>query len=152
MTATPAERSLLHRTAIALALAVAGATAGATTVSALGMLRPGWVLLAALTAGGLAAAVAVRWAVGSVRGPLAALRDGVRSFHDGDFSMRLRADGPTEVGELLRLYNQIADALGSERREIYQRELLLDTVLQGAPSGISAYFGMVPTRCQPPRS
>ena len=38
-----------------------------------------------------------------------------------------------ELGELVRLYNQMGDALRSERHDIYQRELLLDTVLQGAP-------------------
>jgi nitrogen fixation/metabolism regulation signal transduction histidine kinase len=127
------ERSLLARTAIALAVAVACAAGGGASASALVAGRPGWVLLAAAAAGGLAAAAALRWALATVRGSLAALRDGVRSFQDGDFSMRLRADAPGELGDLLQLYNKIADALGSERREIYQRELLLDTLLQSAP-------------------
>jgi two-component system, NtrC family, nitrogen regulation sensor histidine kinase NtrY len=127
-----AQASLLTRTAAALAgviLCSAAAAAGASALAG----GAGWVLLAGLVAGGAAAAALLRWALGSVRGPLLALRDGVRSFRDGDFSMRLRVDGPDELGELLRLYNQIADALGSERREIYQRELLLDALLQSAP-------------------
>src|SRR5262249_41125197 len=41
-----------------------------------------------------------------------------------------------ELGELVALYNRMGDALKLERNEIYQRELLLDTVLQGAPMAI----------------
>jgi two-component system, NtrC family, nitrogen regulation sensor histidine kinase NtrY len=128
------QRTLLVRTAIALVAAVLSAAGAATAAALLApAARAGWVLAAALTAGGLVAVTLLGWAVGAIRGPLAALRDGVRSFRDGDFSMRLRVDAADEVGELLAMYNQMADALGSERREIYQRELLLDALLQSAP-------------------
>jgi two-component system, NtrC family, nitrogen regulation sensor histidine kinase NtrY len=40
------------------------------------------------------------------------------------------------VGELLTLYNEMGDALRTERHDLYQRELLLDTVLQGAPIAV----------------
>ena len=51
--------------------------------------------------------------------------------------MRLAATRRDELGDLVALYNEMGDALRAERHDIYQRELLLDTVLQGAPVGIS---------------
>jgi nitrogen fixation/metabolism regulation signal transduction histidine kinase len=74
--------------------------------------------------------------LGSVSRTLQAVTDGVRSFRDTDFSMRLAQTRDDELGELVALYNQMGDALRSERHEIYQRELLLDTLLQGAPMAI----------------
>ncbi len=50
--------------------------------------------------------------------------------------MRLAATGVGELRELVELYNRMGDTLRSERSEIYQRELLLDTLLQGAPMAI----------------
>jgi nitrogen fixation/metabolism regulation signal transduction histidine kinase len=71
-----------------------------------------------------------------VRATLQAVTDGVRSFQENDFSMRLAATGVGELRELVDLYNRVGDALRSERSDIYQRELLLDTLLQGAPMAI----------------
>ena len=36
----------------------------------------------------------------------------------------------------MTLYNGLGDALRSERHDLYQRELMLETVLQGAPMAI----------------
>ena len=74
--------------------------------------------------------------LGSARRTLMALTDGIRSFRDGDFSLRLAVTRHDELGDLVGLYNEMGDALRDERHDIYQRELLLDTVLQGAPMGI----------------
>ena len=76
-----------------------------------------------------------RLARSATRG-LAALEDGVRSLRDGDYSLRLAVTRRDELGDLIDLYNQMADALRGERQEIRSRELLLDTVLQGAPIAI----------------
>lgn len=65
-----------------------------------------------------------------------ALTDGVRSFHDRDFSMRIAADPGSEIAELITLYNQVGDLLRDERNQLYQKELLLDTILQGAPMAV----------------
>lgn len=67
---------------------------------------------------------------------LQALTDGVRSFRDQDFSLRLSVRRHDELGDLVALYNQMGDALRAERHDLFQRELLLDTVLQGAPIAI----------------
>jgi nitrogen fixation/metabolism regulation signal transduction histidine kinase len=67
---------------------------------------------------------------------LAALGDGVRSFRDADYSMRIAAISNDEIGELVAVYNEVADAMRTQRNDIYQKELLLDTILQGSPIAI----------------
>jgi nitrogen fixation/metabolism regulation signal transduction histidine kinase len=64
---------------------------------------------------------------------LAALGDGVSSFKDSDFSLNLNATRRDELGELARQYNQAGTSLRQERYHLYQRELLLDTVIQSTP-------------------
>jgi two-component system, NtrC family, nitrogen regulation sensor histidine kinase NtrY len=71
-----------------------------------------------------------------VLGTLEGLDDGVRALHDGDFSMRLAVDGNDEVAEIKSLYNEVADTMRAERKEIYQKELLLDTILQRTPVAV----------------
>lgn len=67
---------------------------------------------------------------------LEGLDDGVRALRDGDFSMRLAAAGNDEVTDIKRLYNEVADVMREERNQIYQKELLLDTILQRTPVGV----------------
>ena len=112
------------------------ATAGAAALALRFTSRPALVLAAGLLAGSALALLTVRQSLATVRRTLAALGDGVRSFRDSDFSLRLAADRRDEIGELVGLYNEMGDALRAERHDLYQRELLLDTVLQGAPIGI----------------
>lgn len=71
-----------------------------------------------------------------VKETVQAVTDGVRSFKDGDFGLRLARTRQDELGELVSLTNDIGNVLRLERSEIYQRELLLDSVLQGAPMAI----------------
>jgi nitrogen fixation/metabolism regulation signal transduction histidine kinase len=113
-----------------------GITAGVAALVAWRVPDPLAVLAAGLLAGTVMALLVVRRSLASARRTLAALTDGVRSFRDTDFSMRLHATRRDELGELVELYNEMGDALRAERHDLYQRELLLDTVLQGAPVGI----------------
>jgi nitrogen fixation/metabolism regulation signal transduction histidine kinase len=80
------------------------------------------------------------WILGRVLGPasrvLQALRDGVRGFKDHDFSLSLVVDRRDELGELVELYNAIGDVLREERRNLIQREMLLETVLESTPTAI----------------
>ncbi len=114
----------------------ASLAAVAALLAALFLPDPASVFLAAAVAGGGFAA----WAVhrGQRRGERArqALRDGVQSFREADFSVRLAVTGHDELSELMAVYNQMADALREGHNEIYQRELLLDTILQGTPVAI----------------
>jgi len=108
-----------------------GASAGGVA-AALGW-APGLVLAAGVAAGGLLALVALAGAIGRMRQVLSALEDGVRSFREADFSLRLAVDRRDELGALVDLYNDLGDALRAERRDMVQRELLLDTLLHGVP-------------------
>jgi two-component system, NtrC family, nitrogen regulation sensor histidine kinase NtrY len=67
---------------------------------------------------------------------LTALGDGMRSFRDRDFSMRLAARGDDELSEIVRVYNDVGEILRARRNDVYQKELLLDTILQGTPIAV----------------
>lgn len=67
---------------------------------------------------------------------LQALIDGVSSLRDGDFSVNLAVRRRDELGDLAAAYNSVGDILRSERQNLYQRELLLDTVIQSSPQAL----------------
>ena len=127
--------SLSGRFALFAGTAMLAAAAAAAWASALGW-PPVSVFLAGLAVGVPLAAWMVARAFRPVRNTLRTLTDGVRSFHENDFGLRIAGGQGDELGELVSLYNRLGDALRRERNEIYQRELLLDTVLQGAPMAI----------------
>jgi nitrogen fixation/metabolism regulation signal transduction histidine kinase len=62
-----------------------------------------------------------------------AVRDGVLSLRDHDFSMSIAPIPTGELRELVTAYNSLGDLLRRERLDLYQRELLLDTVIQTTP-------------------
>jgi nitrogen fixation/metabolism regulation signal transduction histidine kinase len=62
-----------------------------------------------------------------------ALGDGVLSLKDRDFSMSVTRASSDELGELVDHYNGLGDRLRVERQSLYQRELMLDTVIQSTP-------------------
>jgi two-component system nitrogen regulation sensor histidine kinase NtrY len=62
-----------------------------------------------------------------------AVRDGVSSLRDHDFSMSITPVPNGELRELVTAYNSLGDLLRRERLDLYQRELLLDTVIQTTP-------------------
>jgi nitrogen fixation/metabolism regulation signal transduction histidine kinase len=64
---------------------------------------------------------------------LRAITDGLNSLRDRDFSISIAADRKDEFGELIGAYNSLGAVLRSERQSLYQRELLLDTVIQSTP-------------------
>jgi len=89
-------------------------------------------VLALAVAVPLAIWLARRWA-GPVGRLLRALNDGFTSFRDGDFSVSLASARRDELGELVSSYNAVGDVLRRERQDLFQRELLLDTVIQSTP-------------------
>lgn len=62
-----------------------------------------------------------------------ALGDGVQSLKDRDFSVSVTAATGDELGELVAHYNGLGERLRVERQSLYQRELMLDTVIQATP-------------------
>jgi nitrogen fixation/metabolism regulation signal transduction histidine kinase len=62
-----------------------------------------------------------------------ALNDGIMSLRDRDFSMSVTGVTADEMGELVVSYNGLGERLRIERQSLYQRELMLDTVIQTTP-------------------
>ena len=72
--------------------------------------------------------IATRWSRMAL-----ALADGIASIKDRDFSMSVTRATRDEMGELVDAYNGLGDRLRVERQSLYQRELMLDTVIQTTP-------------------
>jgi nitrogen fixation/metabolism regulation signal transduction histidine kinase len=125
---------VIRRLAIATVPGVVLAASCATIAASLG--APPLGVLAAGLVGVPAVLLALHATFKPFDETLRALADGVRSFHENDFSLRLAEVRDDELGDLVRLYNEVADALRVSRNEVFQRELLLDTLLQGAPMAI----------------
>jgi two-component system, NtrC family, nitrogen regulation sensor histidine kinase NtrY len=62
-----------------------------------------------------------------------ALNDGIASLKDRDFSVSVTKATHDEMGDLVETYNTLGDRLRVERQSLYQRELMLDTVIQTTP-------------------
>ena len=78
------------------------------------------------------------WLIGRLVRPLrtvlGGVADGIRSFHDRDFSVRLAYRRNDELGDLVELYNAVGETLLEERRALTQQELLLKTALDRSPT------------------
>jgi len=81
-----------------------------------------WLLLGlsgAALATGIGAVVVL---VGSVAGPLAALRASASAIASGDFEARARVSGPEEVASLARDFNEMTDALAAKTEAVRESE------------------------------
>lgn len=65
-----------------------------------------------------------------------ALSGSVVAFRDGDFSFSIGGGRRDEVGELVEAHNELGRVLREERQHLFQRELLLDTVVQHTPTAL----------------
>ena len=79
------------------------------------------------------AIVFARWFMQPIRRTLAAVSDGIGSMRDRDFSVSITPSVETELHALVASYNGLGQLLRDERQSLYQRELLLDTVIQATP-------------------
>jgi nitrogen fixation/metabolism regulation signal transduction histidine kinase len=64
-----------------------------------------------------------------------ALGDGLRNLQDGDFSITLvsqKLSNSNKNNELINLFNQVSEKLRLEKQSLYQRELLLDKVVNAS--------------------
>lgn len=77
--------------------------------------------------------IAVNFVYQPLKRRLQALADGAASLRENDFSTSIAADMDDELGQLIRIFNDVGQVLRNERHNVFQRELLLDTVLQSAP-------------------
>jgi nitrogen fixation/metabolism regulation signal transduction histidine kinase len=123
--------SLAGRAAAALALGAV--LAAALTAIAAHWMPPAAAVLAAL----LAVTPLLLWLARRLTRPwvgvVRAVRDGIVSLRDRDFSVSVGATPDIELNALADAYNSLGDLLRRERLDLYQRELLLDTVIQSTP-------------------
>ncbi len=123
--------SLTARAGIAVVLAVL-ATAGAAALGLVWLDARIALPLAALACVPIALWLAFR-ATKPWSNTLTALKDGVASLRDHDFSLSIARGTNDELGELVSAYNTLGSVLRRERLDLHQRELMLDTVIQTSP-------------------
>lgn len=113
------------------------AALGLITVASLGFVDLPWAfrliaMLAALIAFGLLT-LAVRRTLRQQELLLDALADGLVSLNDADYSVSIAEPKEPTLRRLVAAYNRLGSRLRSQRQDLYQRELLLDTVIQASP-------------------
>ncbi|HEX4388219.1 MAG TPA: ATP-binding protein [Steroidobacteraceae bacterium] len=123
--------SLAERIAAALGV-TALAAAALTALAAHWLPAPIAALLAFLALAPLLFLAAERLTGPWIR-TLRALGDGILSLRDHDFSVSIASTRDPELAALTEAYNSLGDLLRRERLDLYQRELLLDTVIQSSP-------------------
>ncbi|MFO1392170.1 MAG: ATP-binding protein [Steroidobacteraceae bacterium] len=108
-----------------------------TVAACLLMDAPAWARFVSAAAAAVVYATLVRIvrrAVADRDRIITAVADGVAGLRDGDYSVSIAMpanDAP--LSRLVENYNGIGTRLRAQRQDLYQRELLLDTVIQATP-------------------
>lgn len=92
------------------------------------------VFVLILMSAGICAWVFSHLATRTLATSLNALEVGLLNFKDNDFSVTIPVSGDRQLQALTTLFNESAETLRQERQYIYQRELLLDKVIQSSPN------------------
>jgi two-component system nitrogen regulation sensor histidine kinase NtrY len=95
--------------------------------------QPDLWLLAVLLGGNALIILVIINGLNPIKDVLQALNIGVSSFDDKDFSITIDNQQYSEFSLIIDTYNNLAKIMRDERMAIYQRELLLDTVIQSTP-------------------
>lgn len=64
------------------------------------------------------------------------IETGIHCFRDNDFSVTLASQTLPEFDKTISAYNDLANVLRGKQMELYQRELLLDTLIQATPLAV----------------
>jgi nitrogen fixation/metabolism regulation signal transduction histidine kinase len=127
--------SLEGKLAAALAAAVVAAAALAAWAT-VWLKSPQLGAAAAVLGLALPALLFARQLARPVTALIRALSGSVVAFRDGDFSFSIGSKRGDEVGELVTAHNELGRVLREERQHLFQRELLLDTVVQNTPTAL----------------
>jgi nitrogen fixation/metabolism regulation signal transduction histidine kinase len=123
---------------LAAALAAMLLAAAALAAAATYWLKSPWYgAAAAVLVLGLPAIFFARALARPVAALIRALSGSVVAFRDGDFSFSIGARRGDEVGDLVAAHNELGRVLRDERQHLFQRELLLDTVVQNTPTALA---------------
>ncbi|MCL1088401.1 ATP-binding protein [Shewanella profunda] len=91
-----------------------------------------WLIGILLACG--ACGLGIAWLTRHLGRSLDSLEVGLLNFSDNDFSVSIPEHGEGQLKALAQLFNHSAAKLRQERQYIYQRELLLDKVIQSSPN------------------
>lgn len=71
-----------------------------------------------------------------VRRILFAVSEGLLGFRERDYGLRLVAERDDEAGEVVQRFNALGEMLRREHNDAYQKQILLETVIEAAPMAI----------------
>ncbi len=98
---------------------------------------PPWLAAAAAFAAlAMPMLMLVRAAIKPIQSLMRALSGGVARYRDGDFSTSLAEARRDEFGELIAAHNELGRVLREQRKDLIERELLLDTMVQNSPTAL----------------
>jgi two-component system, NtrC family, nitrogen regulation sensor histidine kinase NtrY len=110
------------------------------TLLALGLqlhyLGPNTLITAAICVAAIGLALAQHWALKPLRREIQALNLHAQNLQDGSFNTSANQSRMHELAPLANTLQQMSAQLRSERASLYQRELLLDSVLQSSPTAM----------------
>ncbi len=95
-----------------------------------------WAVVASVLALAIPGLILARRLARPVAALIRALTGSVSAFGDGDFSFSIRNTRRDEVGDLVDAHNELGRVLREQRQNLFQRELLLDTVVQNTPTAM----------------
>ena len=98
--------------------------------------RSNWWLSCSIIAAVCLLAILHRWALKPLHNELQALNLHAQNLQDGSFNTSANQHKVHELAPLANSLNLMSEQLRNERATLYQRELLLDTVLQSSPSAM----------------
>jgi two-component system nitrogen regulation sensor histidine kinase NtrY len=120
--------------------------AAITVVACLLADLPVWARLLSATCAAIVYALIIqllRQMLGTRERIIAAVSDGIAGLRDGDYSVSVAAPaGDDPLRRLVENYNGIGVRLRAQRQDLYQRELLLDTVIQATPLALVLTNGL----------
>lgn len=123
--------SLDARLLLAMLLAVVIASASACFLVL--VLKQAWLaFVLSLLAGACVAFILTTIVSRNLKRGLNAIEQGLVNLRDNDFSMTLASNSLKELNSILDNYNALVGSLRKERQSIFQRELLLDTVIENS--------------------
>ncbi len=122
---------------LAIALGVTAIAAAFVTASLLSWLGSVWIAAtAAVLLLGLPILLLSRQLGRPVAELIRALAGSVVAFRDGDFNFSIGTRRRDEIAELVSAHNELGRVLRDERQNLFQRELLLDTIVQNTPTAL----------------
>jgi two-component system, NtrC family, nitrogen regulation sensor histidine kinase NtrY len=71
-----------------------------------------------------------------IRRILFAVSEGLLGFRERDYGLRLVEERDDEAGEVARRFNALGEMLRREHNDAYQKQILLETVIEAAPMAI----------------